>query len=193
MLSVSLREEGRRDPRDPRRVRGAGVARADISAYSPNLRGANAAATAITQHEPSGCASITHLGLIGWIAMGPCCPLQIPSAQPRLPRNTNLFNMAKAVAAASSHKAAKKKKWSKGKVKDKANNHVICDKPTYDKIFKEVPTYKMISQSVLIDRMKINGSLARVAIQHLEREGLIKRIVHHRGQLVYTRATAATE
>ncbi|KAH9472807.1 hypothetical protein MJO28_001332 [Puccinia striiformis f. sp. tritici] len=100
--------------------------------------------------------------------------------------------MAKAVAA-SSHKAAKKKKWSKGKVKDKANNHVVCDKPTYDKIFKEVPTYKMISQSVLIDRMKINGSLARVAIQHLEREGLIKRIVHHRGQLVYTRATAATE
>ncbi|OAV95138.1 hypothetical protein PTTG_03858 [Puccinia triticina 1-1 BBBD Race 1] len=93
--------------------------------------------------------------------------------------------MAKAVAAASGHKAAKKKKWSKGKVRDKSNNHVICDKPTFDKIFKEVPTYKMISQSVLIDRMKINGSLARVAIQHLEREGLIKRIVHHRGQLVY--------
>lgn len=102
--------------------------------------------------------------------------------------------MAKAAAAASSsHKSSKKKKWSKGKVKDKANNGVVCDKPTFDKIFKEVPTYKMISQSVLIDRMKINGSLARVAIRHLEREGLIKRIVHHRGQLVYTRATAATD
>lgn len=35
---------------------------------------------------------------------------------------------------------------------------------------KEVPTYKMISQSVLIDRMKINGSLARVAIRTLEKE-----------------------
>lgn len=34
--------------------------------------------------------------------------------------------------------------------------------------------------------MKINGSLARVAIQHLERDGLIKRVVHHRGQLVYS-------
>ncbi|KAH9441709.1 hypothetical protein Pst134EA_032614 [Puccinia striiformis f. sp. tritici] len=86
------------------------------------------------------------------------------------PRNCLELRAAKAVAA-SSHKAAKKKKWSKGKVKDKANNHVVCDKPTYDKIFKEVPTYKMISQSVLIDRMKINGSLARVAIQHLERGG----------------------
>lgn len=63
---------------------------------------------------------------------------------------------------------------------------VVLDKPTYDKIFKEVPTFKMISQSVLIDRMKINGSLARVAIQHLERDGLIKKVVHHHGQLVYS-------
>lgn len=63
---------------------------------------------------------------------------------------------------------------------------VVLDKPTYDKIFKEVPTFKMISQSVLIDRMKINGSLARVAIRHLERDGLIKKVVHHHGQLVYS-------
>ena len=51
---------------------------------------------------------------------------------------------------------------------------------------KEVPTFKMISQSVLIDRMKINGSLARVAITHLTREGLIKPLIHHNGQLVYS-------
>jgi small subunit ribosomal protein S25e len=55
---------------------------------------------------------------------------------------------------------------------------------------KEVPTFKMISQSVLVERMKINGSLARVAIAHLEKEGLIKPLIHHRAQLVYTRATA---
>lgn len=62
-----------------------------------------------------------------------------------------------------------------------------------DRIMKEVPTYKVISQSTLIDRMKINGSLARRAIAHLEKEGLIKRVVHHRAQLVYTRASAAKE
>ncbi|GAA6060999.1 hypothetical protein JCM10212_000685 [Sporobolomyces blumeae] len=101
---------------------------------------------------------------------------------------------AKAAAGAqNTTKAAKKKKWSKGKVKDKANNAVICDKPTYDRIMKEVPTFKMISQSVLIERMKINGSLARVAIAHLEKEGLIKPLIHHRAQLVYTRATAAED
>ena len=44
----------------------------------------------------------------------------------------------------------------------------------------------MISQSTLIDRLKINGSLARVAIAHMEREGQIKRIIHHHGQLVYS-------
>lgn len=88
------------------------------------------------------------------------------------------------MAAAS--KTSKKKKWSKGKVKDKAQNMVVLDKPTYDKILKEVPTYKMISQSVLIDRMKINGSLARVAIRHLEREGQIKKVIHHHGQMVYS-------
>lgn len=62
-----------------------------------------------------------------------------------------------------------------------------------DRILKEVPTYKLISQSVLIDRMKINGSLARRAIAFLEKEGLIKRVVHHHAQLIYTRATAAKE
>lgn len=51
---------------------------------------------------------------------------------------------------------------------------------------KEVPTFKFISQSILIERLKINGSLARVAIRHLEKEGTIKRIVHHSSQLIYS-------
>jgi len=38
--------------------------------------------------------------------------------------------------------------------------------------------------------MKINGSLARVAIAHLQKEGLIKPVIHHRAQLVYTRTSA---
>ncbi|KAK6908767.1 30S small subunit ribosomal protein S25e [Kwoniella mangroviensis CBS 10435] len=99
----------------------------------------------------------------------------------------------KAAAAMAGSKAGKKKKWSKGKVKDKANNAVVLDKAVYDRILKEVPTYKLISQSVLIDRMKINGSLARRAIAFLEKEGHIKRVVHHHAQLIYTRATAAKE
>ncbi|TXT16041.1 hypothetical protein VHUM_00544 [Vanrija humicola] len=101
---------------------------------------------------------------------------------------SRIFNNVPALTPRS-----KKKKWSKGKVKDKANNAVALDKQTYDRILKEVPTYKLISQSVLIDRMKINGSLARRAIAFLEKEGLIKRVVHHHAQLIYTRATAGKE
>ena len=93
---------------------------------------------------------------------------------------------AKAAAPTSGGKAAKKKKWSKGKVKDKAQHAVTLDKATYDRILKEAPTFRFISQSILIERLKINGSLARIAIRHLEKEGAIKRIVHHHGQLVYS-------
>ncbi|KAG5645273.1 hypothetical protein DXG03_006575 [Asterophora parasitica] len=100
---------------------------------------------------------------------------------------------AKAPAPSSGGKSAKKKKWSKGKVKDKAVHAVTLDKATFDRIFKEVPTFKFVSQSILIERLKIGGALARVAIQHLEREGHIKRIVHHSSQLIYTRATAQAD
>ena len=93
---------------------------------------------------------------------------------------------AKAAPTSSGGKAAKKKKWSKGKVKDKAQHAVVLDKATYDRILKEVPTFRFISQSILIERLKVNGSLARVAIRHLEKEGQIKRIVHHSSQLVYS-------
>ncbi|RHZ57127.1 hypothetical protein Glove_393g9 [Diversispora epigaea] len=84
-------------------------------------------------------------------------------------------------------------KWSKGKVKEKANNAVVLEKATYDKLFKDVPSYKLITPSVLVDRLHVNGSLARVAIRELEAKGLIRKISSHGSQLIYTRATAAID
>jgi small subunit ribosomal protein S25e len=81
---------------------------------------------------------------------------------------------------------AKKKKWSKGKVKDKANNAVLLDKPTYDKLFKEVASYRFVSVSVLVERLKINGSLARKALRELEAKGIIKPIEKHSAQQIYS-------
>ncbi|KAJ3396922.1 hypothetical protein HDU92_001495 [Lobulomyces angularis] len=83
----------------------------------------------------------------------------------------------------------KKKKWSKGKVKDKANNAVVFDKATYDRMLKEVPTYKLVTPSVLVDRLRVNGSLARAAIKDLESKGLIRLVSAHGSQLIYTRST----
>merc|ERR1712142_1450087 len=86
---------------------------------------------------------------------------------------------------------AKKKKWSKGKVRDKLNNLVLFDKATYDKLYKEVPSYKLITPSVVSERLKIRGSLARKALSELHSKGLIKQVVKHSGQQIYTRPTTA--
>ncbi len=106
-----------------------------------------------------------------------------------MPPKVQLSKAAKAAAAMAGGKKSKKK-WSKKSVKDKAQHLVVLDQEKYDRILKEVPTYRYVSVSVLVDRLKVNGSLARVAISHLEKEGLIKRVSRHSSQLIYTRATA---
>merc|ERR1712072_1519048 len=93
--------------------------------------------------------------------------------------------LAKTKAGAS----AKKKKWSKGKVREKLNNSVNFDQATYDKMMKEAAAHKMITPSVLSERLKITGSLVRRAIQELLNAGSIKCIDKHSAQLIYTRNT----
>merc|ERR1711970_649227 len=83
---------------------------------------------------------------------------------------------------------AKKKKWSKGKVRDKLNNLVLFDKATYDKLYDEVPTYKLITPSVVSERLKVRGSLARRGLIELANKGLIIQVVAHSRQVIYTRA-----
>ena len=83
----------------------------------------------------------------------------------------------------------KKKKWSKGKQKEKVNNAVLFDQASYDKMLTEVPKYKMITPSVLSDRLRINGSLARRAIKDLMARGSIRMVSSHSAQQIYTRAT----
>ena len=69
-------------------------------------------------------------------------------------------------------------KWSKGKVRDKLNNLAMFDKVTYDKLYKEVPAYKLITPAVVSERLKIRASLARKALEELEAKGLIKQVLN---------------
>lgn len=46
-------------------------------------------------------------------------------------------------------------KWSKGKQKEKVNNMVLFDQATYDKLLTEAPKYKLITPSILSDRMRV--------------------------------------
>jgi len=66
---------------------------------------------------------------------------------------------------------SKKKKWSKGKTSNKLNNLVLFDQATFDKMLKEVPTYKLIIPSIVSERMKVRGSLARKALRDLSDQG----------------------
>eukprot|EP00475_Leptophrys_vorax_P004391 TRINITY_DN12621_c0_g1_i1.p4 TRINITY_DN12621_c0_g1~~TRINITY_DN12621_c0_g1_i1.p4 ORF type:complete len:110 (-),score=23.72 TRINITY_DN12621_c0_g1_i1:344-673(-) len=83
----------------------------------------------------------------------------------------------------------KKKKWSKGKQKEKSNNMVLFDQATFDKMLSEIPKTKLITCSVLCDRLRINGSLARRAIKELLSRGSIRVVATHATQSIYTRAT----
>lgn len=44
---------------------------------------------------------------------------------------------------------------------------------------------------MLVDRIKVNASLARVAIRELESKGLIKKVYAHSSLPIYTRAIAS--
>ncbi|KAL6199232.1 hypothetical protein ACLB2K_029018 [Fragaria x ananassa] len=83
----------------------------------------------------------------------------------------------------------KKKKWSKGKQKEKVNNMVLFDQATYDKLLLEAPNFKLITPSILSDRLRINGSLARRAIKDLIARDSIRRISAYASQQIYTKTT----
>lgn len=85
-------------------------------------------------------------------------------------------------------------KWSKGKQSDKLDNDITFNKTTYDRLMSEIPKSKLITPSIVSERLRINVSLARQAIKDLEAKKLIKCVGgRHHAQLVYTRGTAGGE
>jgi len=90
-------------------------------------------------------------------------------------------------AMAGSRANAKKKKWSKGKTREKLQNAVLYDKATLDKLEKEVPKYKVITPSVVSDRLKVSVALALTGLKHLAKKKLIKLVSTSSKFRVYTR------
>lgn len=71
-------------------------------------------------------------------------------------------------------------------MKDKAQHAVVLDKNTSEKLQKDVQSYRLITVAVLVDRLKINGSLARKALNDLEEKGTIKKVVGHNSCNIYS-------
>ncbi|XP_044320297.1 40S ribosomal protein S25 isoform X2 [Triticum aestivum] len=100
----------------------------------------------------------------------------------------------KAAASSSAAKPAKagsgkQKQKKKGKQKEKLNNAVLFDQPTYDKMLSEAPKYKLVTPSVLSERLRINVSLAKRGIKDLMARGLVRGVSLHASQQIFTRAT----
>jgi len=72
-------------------------------------------------------------------------------------------------------------------VKDKANHAVILEKGTAEKLQKDVQSYRLITVATLVDRMKVNGSVARHALKDLEEKGVIRKVVGHARLSVYSK------
>ena len=64
---------------------------------------------------------------------------------------------------------------------------MVLDKNTAEKLQKDVQSYRLVTVAVLVDRLKINGSLARQALKDLEDKGVIRKVVgHSRGNIYST-------
>ena len=65
------------------------------------------------------------------------------------------------------------------KVKDKLNNAVFLDSKQYEKIAKEIPKVLSITRSILAEKYKVNGSVARGILKDLHSKGLIRQVGDH--------------
>ena len=97
------------------------------------------------------------------------------------------------MAAALAGAKAKKKKWSKGKVREKLDNAVHFTEEKYAKMKQEIPKMKYITSARVSDHLKCNCSLARQVINVLEAEGAIERVVRHQAMNIYRRPVVAGE
>lgn len=52
---------------------------------------------------------------------------------------------------------------------------------------------KLITASAIVERLKVNATLARSSIRQLESDGTIARVLAHHTQLIYTRAATNAE
>lgn len=68
-------------------------------------------------------------------------------------------------AAAASRKGSKKK-WSKGKLKEKRNFEVFVSPTLLKEMEKELPKMRLITPALVVERFKVVASIAKRVIRH---------------------------
>ena len=82
---------------------------------------------------------------------------------------------------------SKKKKWSKGRTRDKVDNKVLFSKEQWERFQSEVPKMKLITVSAIVEKLKVSGGLAKRALNQMAEEGAIRPVLVTRAQRIYTR------
>ena len=82
-------------------------------------------------------------------------------------------------------------KWSKRTVKEKVNNAAILTPDQYEKMVTEASKWKCVTPAILVERLKIMGSVARRLMRDMESKGQLKSVIKHNSMHVCTRTTAA--
>merc|ERR1712176_1513365 len=94
----------------------------------------------------------------------------------------------KLAAALAGSRKSKKKKWAKGRVKEKKNNSSILLPEDYSNAIKEIPKMKCVSVSAVSEKLRITGSLAHRLIRKLAKDGTLKKRYDSGGFLLYTKS-----
>ena len=89
---------------------------------------------------------------------------------------------AKAKAASGGGKKSKKK-WSKGKVRDKLANMCLFDKPTFDKVLKEVPNYKVCQRRK--NELFNPTNITIINLSLIDNVALSDLIFQHNGSIIH--------
>ena len=76
-------------------------------------------------------------------------------------------------AAASSRKGSKKK-WSKGKVKEKLNNFVLIEPKLLKDMERDIPRMRVITTFVIVEKFKVVAGVAKQVLRQLALQGKIK-------------------
>lgn len=80
----------------------------------------------------------------------------------------------------------KRKKWSKGRIAEKAANKTYFDKNTIASLSKNIAKQSCITVNKVVNDLKIRGSLARQGMRYLASQGLIAPVSTHSKCLIYT-------
>ena len=78
-----------------------------------------------------------------------------------------------------------KKKWARSKCKERTNNSAFFTEAIWTKLQKDIlNSSKYVTPSMLIDKLKINGSLARQALKHFQQEDLIRPVSDYSHRMI---------